>query len=166
MISKLFITRLISPFTFFKLIIMNTKQLINKIFLMIFALFIAAILQGCSEEQTPKPTVKVDDNLHPRFSELNPRAWEGLPMKVLISDFQQSDGIFSSFICDEINKRLSTDPSGSLRELHSIDKTSRTNAFKICLSPEVDVPAGVLISISKYSNDYPELVKEITYATE
>jgi hypothetical protein len=145
---------------------MHTKKFINRLFLLIFTLLIIAILHGCSEEHKTKPTVKTFENQHPRLSDLNPRAWEDLPMEVVIADFQQSDGIFTSFICDEINKRLSTDPSGSLRELHSIDKTARTSAFKICLSPEVGAPAGLLISINKYSNDYPELVKEITDATQ
>lgn len=123
-------------------------------------------MQGRGEEQKPQPVAKVDENRNPRLADPNSKAWEGLPMEVVISDFQQSDGIFSSFICDEINKRLSTDPIGSLRELNSIDVKPRTRAFKICLSPEGEDPAGILNAISKYSNDYPEVVKEITGATK
>ena len=83
-------------------------------------------------------------------------------MEVIISDLQESDGIFSSFICDEINKRLSREPLVSLQALNVIDKKSRLYAFTICLSPEGEDPSGVLKAISKYSKEYPDLVKEIT----
>ena len=124
-------------------------------------------LLGCSEqEQASKPVQEVKQNKHPRLSEPDPRAWEGLPMEVVISDFQKSDGIFSSFICDELNKRLSENPSDSLSELNQIDKKTRMHAFKICLSPEGEDPSSVLKAIRNHSGEYPELVKEITGATK
>ena len=123
-------------------------------------------MQGCSEEQKPKPAVKVDENKHPRLSDPNPNAWNGLSMEVVISDVQESDGIFTSFICDEINKRLSVDPLGSLQALNEIDKKPRNYAFKICLSPEGEDPSGLLKAINEYSSKYPDLVKEITGATQ
>jgi hypothetical protein len=137
-----------------------------RIFLYILTITFTLFLQGCGEEQKPKPVVKVDENIHPRLSDPNPSAWEGLSMELVIADFQQSDGIFSSFICDEINKRLSVEPSGTLKELSTIDKKSRSYAFKICLSPEGEDPSGVLKAISKYSGEYPDLVKEIIGATK
>ena len=87
-------------------------------------------------------------------------------MELVISDFQQSDGIFSSFICDEINKRIKSEPLKSLQELDAIDKKSRKNAFKNCFSSEAGDFSGVLNSISGYSNNYPELVDEIRNAAK
>ena len=90
---------------------------------------------GCTEDHEHQLITDIEKNNNPRLVELNPKAWERLPMEVVISDFQQSDGVFSSFICDEIIKRLSSDPLGTLEELNSIDMTSRTYAFKICIQP-------------------------------
>ena len=137
-----------------------------RIFLFVFTILFSATFYGCSEEQHSEPVIKIDENKHPRLSELNPGAWEGLPMDIVISDFQQSDGIFSSFICDEINKRLSTDPSVSLNELKSVDKQSRIYVFKICFYPEGGEALGALEEISKYSDTYPVLIKEITEAAK
>ncbi len=134
---------------------------------MAIALWSVFMLQGCSEEQVSSPPQKAEEDRHPRFSKLDPKAWEGLPMKTVVSDFQTSDGIFSSFICDEINKRLSTDPSVSLEELNKIDTKSRTYAFKICFSPEGGDPSdAVLEAIRGLTGEYPDLVKEITDAAE
>ena len=129
---------------------------------LISAIVCALFLQGCGEEQKPQPVAKVDENRNPRLIDLNPNAWNGLSMEVVISDFQESDGIFSSFICDEINKRLSREPLASLQALNVIDKKSRRYAFTICFSPEAEDPSGVFKAISKYSKEYPDLVKEIT----
>lgn len=113
-----------------------------------------------------QPITKGDENRNPRFAELNPYAWKGLPMEVVIVDFQESDGIFSSFICDEINRRLSGDLSGTLQAMSTIDKKSRINAFNICFHPESEGPLVGLKAISLYSKEYPDLVNEITGATE
>ena len=104
----------------------------------IFTILLTIFLQGCGEEQQRQPEINLDEKRNPLLVVPNPKAWEGLPMVMVISDFEQSDGIFSSFICDEINKRLSADPLDSLKELNFIDVNSRTYVFKICFSPEVD----------------------------
>ena len=132
----------------------------------IFTLFLSIFTQGCTEEHELQPVTNVVKNSNPRLVELNPRAWEKLPMEVVISDFQQSDGIFSSFICDEIIKRLSSDSLSTLKELNTIDVASRTYAFKICMSPEYGEGSIVLEPISKYANQYTELVNEIIAATQ
>lgn len=137
-----------------------------RFILLVLTIIIAISFAGCGNEQKTEPVARVDKSQNPRFADLNPRAWEGLPMEVLMSDFQHSDGIFSSFICDEINKRLSSDPSGSLGELKLIDKESRTRAFKLCLSPEIGAPPEVLNAVNKYANEYPDLVNEILEAAE
>ncbi|MFC2073950.1 hypothetical protein ACFLR3_01730 [Campylobacterota bacterium] len=137
-----------------------------KSYVLIFVLLVYLMTQVYSEEQVPNPSQKIEENKHPRLSDLDPKAWKGLPLEVVVSDFQVSDGIFSSFICDEFNKRLSTDPSGSLDKLNKIDKKSRIYLFKICLSPEGDDPSAVLKAIHAFTGEYPDLVKEITDATK
>lgn len=87
-------------------------------------------------------------------------------MKTVIADFQESDGVFSSFICDEIAKRLTEDLKGSLLELEDIEKKSRMKAFRICLSPEDGGPPGLMENIENYANDFPELILEIKNAAE
>jgi hypothetical protein len=51
----------------------------------------------CGEENNPQPVTQGDTNRNPRMIDLDPNAWNDLPMEVVISDFQESDGIFSSF---------------------------------------------------------------------
>jgi hypothetical protein len=121
---------------------------------------------GISGEGEGVPESRIDENKNPRFSELTPKAWEGLSMEVVVSDFQHSDGIFSSFICDEIIRRLSLEPLDTLQALSQIDKDSRTNAFKICFHPEQGEGSAALVAIKQYSNKYPELVKEINDAAD
>jgi hypothetical protein len=122
------------------------------------------LLLGCSEEQKMQIVARGDENRNPRLNELNPYAWNGLPMEIVVSDFQESDGIYSSFICDEINKRLSEDPLGSLHAFNAIENESRIYLFKICLSPEVGAPPEVLKAVSQYAKEYPDLVNEINSA--
>ncbi len=106
----------------------------------------------------------VIENKNPRMVELDPYAWRGVPMAMVIADFQQSDGVFSSFICDELTNRLTDEPLVSLQSLNAIDRKSRVYAFGVCLSPEAGIPAGLVEGVSRYSKDYPELVNEITAA--
>lgn len=108
----------------------------------------------------------VIENRGPRMVKMDPYAWRGLPMETLIADFQLSDGVFSSFICDELTGRLVADPSGSLQALNAIDKPSRIKAFKSCLHPEVGFPAGLLEGVNKYSEEYPQLIHEINVASD
>ena len=123
-----------------------------------------ALLLVCNDENLAQPITK-NENTNTRLSDPNPGAWNNLPMELVISDFQESDGIFSSFICDEINKRIKSEPSKSLQELDAVDKESRKYAFKNCFSSEASDSSGVLNIISGYSNKYPELVDEIRNAT-
>ena len=124
------------------------------------------ILLGFNYENKAQPTTEKEENTNPRLSEPNPSVWRDLPMEIVISDFQESDGIFSSFICDEIKKRLQAEPLKSLQALKVIDKKPRLYAFKICLSSEVSDTTNVLNAIIIYSNKYPELVEEIKSAAE
>lgn len=137
-----------------------------KIQIIIFAIIFAFFLSGCDEEKKPQPMAKVDKNRNPRLVDLNPNAWKDLSMKVVISDFQESDGIYSSFICDEIRKRLSIDPLNSLRSLNEIDKKSRVRAFSICLSPEAEDSSVILKAVSPYSSEFPTLVSELKNAAK
>lgn len=124
------------------------------------------LLLGFNDENNAQPITEKEENTNPRLSEPNPSAWNNLPMEVVISDFGESDGIFSSFICDEINKRIKSEPLKSLQELDAVDKKSRKYAFKNCFSPEASDSSGVLNIISGYSNKFPELVGEIRNATK
>jgi hypothetical protein len=83
---------------------------------------------------------------------------------VVISDFQDSDGIYSSFICGELIKRLALKPLDTLKALDQIDKDSRTNAFRICFHPEEGEGTNALEAIEEYSSNFPGLVKEINQA--
>ena len=130
------------------------------------AILFSMILQGCGEEQIFKPKREVEHKSHPRLSELNPYAWKSLPMKTVIADFQQSDGIFSSFICDEIDKRLSENLLDTLKDLNAIDMKSRRYTFKICFSPESEHPSLPLEKIRVYSREFPELINEISEAMQ
>jgi hypothetical protein len=120
----------------------------------------------CGEENNPQPVTQGDTNRNPRMIDLDPNAWNDLPMEVVISDFQESDGIFSSFICDELIKRLVTDTSNSLKQLNKIDRNSRINAFKNCFSPEIGVSSKVIEAVIRFSKKYPILVKEISDSTK
>lgn len=111
-------------------------------------------------------SITQNNNTNTRLNDPNPEAWSTLPMEIVISDFQKSDGIFSSFICDEINKRIQSEPLKSLHDLDAIDKKSRKYAFKICFSPEASDSTEVLNVISGYSNKYPEVVDEIRSAAK
>jgi hypothetical protein len=124
-----------------------------------------ALLLVCNDDNLAQPITK-NENTSTRLSDPNPNAWSNSPMDLIISDFQESDGIFSSFICDEINKRIKSEPLKSLQELDAVDKKSRKYAFKICFSSEAGDFSGVLNSISGYSNKYPELVDEIRNAAK
>lgn len=126
------------------------------------------LLQSIQKELGPKreDTTAGDEDDNPRFAELDPRAWDGLPMSVLIDDFQHSDGVFSSFICDEIIKRITADPQGALQDLNAIDVLKRGRAFEVCFSPEVGEGYGAVEAALKYSNQYPGLVEEIKKAAE
>ena len=124
-----------------------------------------ALLLVCNDDNLAQPFTK-NENTNTRLSDPNPGAWNNLPMELVISDFQESDGIFSSFICDEINKRIKSEPLKSLQELDAVDKKSRNNVFKNCFSSEAGDFSGVLNSISGYSNRYPELVDEIRNAAK
>jgi len=136
--------------------------------IIIFTILFSLFLQGCDEERKPQPAAvaKVDENKNPRLSDPNPSAWKGLSMKVVISDFQESDGIFSSLICDEVRKRLSTEPLKSLQSLKEIDKNSRMRVFNNCLSPEADDSSAILNAVSAHSNEFPVLIGEIKNATK
>lgn len=107
-----------------------------------------------------------ENTQNPRMLKLDPYAWQGLPMKVIISDFQQSDGVFTSFICGEIINRLSKNTLQTLKELNDIDEPSRTDVFKICMHPESGEGFVVLKPISQYKKQFPEVVNEIVFATE
>ena len=96
---------------------------------------------------------------------MNPRAWDNVSMAVLIADFQQADGIFSSFICDELMKQLSIKPLTSLDALNLIDIQSRNKAFTICFHPEAGEAGTVLKAINPYTDKYPILVKQIMDAS-
>ena len=126
----------------------------------------STLLLGFHDQNNAQPVAEKEENTNPRLSEPNPSAWNNLPMEVVISDFRESDGIFSSFICDEINKRITSEPLKSLQELDAVDKTSRKYAFKNCFSPEASDSSGILSIISDYSNNFPELVGEIRNATK
>ena len=122
--------------------------------------------QGIGGEGEDAPGRIVNDKNNPRFAELNPYAWEGLPLEVVISDFQHSDGIYSSFICGEIIKRLASEPEDTLKALEPIDKDARNKAFKICFHPEVGEGSDAIEAIDPYANVYPEQIKEINDASE
>ena len=123
-------------------------------------------LLGPNDQNKAQPVTKKEENTNPRLSEPDPSAWNNLPMEIVISDFQESDGIFSSFICDEIKKRLKTEPLESLQSLNVIDRKSRLYAFRICLSSEVSDTSSVLNAIKIYSDKFPELVEEIKSAAK
>ena len=129
--------------------------------IIIVALF-SLLLVSYKENKDTRSVLKSDKNRNPRLIDPDPNAWNDLNMNVVISDFQESDGIFSSFICDEIKKRLTTDPLNSLSSLNEIDKKSRVRAFRNCFSPEVSDSTKLMKAIKPYSNKYPELIKEIS----
>ena len=106
------------------------------------------------------------DEENPRMIELNPNAWKTLPMETVIADFQEADGVFSGFICNEIIKRLKANPATALKDLSLVNKVSRKKAFHICMHPESGEGFVVLKPIKPFASQYPELVKEITAATE
>ncbi|MDH3360245.1 MAG: hypothetical protein OEL55_05175, partial [Desulfobulbaceae bacterium] len=117
------------------------------------------LLKSIQKELEPKDdTTAGAETINLRLAELNPRAWDGLPMTVLIDDFQHSDGIFSSFICDEIIKRMTADPQGALRELNLIENEKRSRALGICFSPEVGEGYGAVEATAKYADQYPGLI--------
>jgi hypothetical protein len=134
----------------------------TQFFLLVIVL--ALPVQGVCDEGKGASESRINDKNNPRLADLNPYAWQGLPMEVVISDFQHSDGIYSSFICGEIIKRLALKPLDTLKALDQIDKDSRTYAFKICFHPEEGEGSNALESINEYKNRYPELVKEINQA--
>lgn len=137
-----------------------------KFHIIILTILFSAFLHGCEDEKKTQPVATTKENSNPRLIDLNPNSWKNLPMKLVISDFQESDGISSSFICDEITKRLSTEPLKSLQSMEEIDKESRVYAFNNCFSPEGGDPSRVLKSVSIYAKDFPVLISEIKNATK
>lgn len=133
---------------------------------LILVIMFSFTVQGISGEREGASESRINDKNNPRFADLNPYAWEDLPMAVVISDFQQSDGIYSSFICGEIIKRLATEPLLALKALEPIDKAARTRAFSICFHPELGEGYEALEAISQYANRYPELIEEINQAAK
>ena len=133
--------------------------------IIIITIFGILLLLGSNSSAIAQSATK-NENTNTRLSDPDPEAWNNLPMALVISDFQESDGIFSSFICDEINKRIKSEPLKSLHDLGAIDKKSRKYAFKICFSPEGSDSTEVLNVISGYSNKYPEVVDEIRSAAK
>ena len=129
---------------------------------MIVIVLLSLLVAAYSKANEHQPVSNLDANRNPRLIDPDPKAWKELNMDIVISDFQESDGIFSSFICDEITIRLITDPLNSLNSLNEIDKKSRVNAFKNCFSPEANDSSKVMKSIIPYSSKYPELIKEIS----
>ncbi len=120
------------------------------------------VYAACGEEQKPQPAVEmIDESRNQRLIDLNPNAWKDLPMKVVISDFQESDGIFSSFICDELTSRMIAETSKSLKSLDSIDRNSRVRAFKICLHSEAYDSSKMMKAVNSYTEVFPELVEDI-----
>ena len=137
-----------------------------KFRIIIFTILFSYFLQGCDEEKKAQPVAQINENRNPRLIDLNPNAWKDLPMKVVISDFQKSDGIFSSFICDEIRKRLSTKPLKTLQSMKEIEKKSRIRALNNCLSPESEDSSAIIKAINTYSTEFPVLIGEIKDATK
>ena len=137
-----------------------------RLYALILFMIFAIPVQGVSSEGEGVSERIINDKNNPRFADLNPYAWEGLPMDVVISDFQHSDGIFSSFICGEIIRRLASKPMDTLKALEAIDIGARTKAFTICFHPELGEGSDALEAIEPYANRYPELVKEITDAAD
>lgn len=137
-----------------------------RLYALILLMIFAIPVQGVGSEGEGVPERIINDKNNPRFADLNPNAWEGLPMDVVISDFQHSDGVFSSFICGEIIRRLASEPEATLKALEPIDKDARTKAFRICFHPELGEGSNALEAIEPYANRHPELVKEITDAAD
>ena len=132
-----------------------------KYHIIILTMLSFTLLLGFNDENKAQPITKKEEYTNPRLSEPNPSAWNNLSMEIVISDFQESDGIFSSFICDEIKKRLKAEPLKSLQSLNAIDRKSRLYAFKICFSSEGSDTSSVLNAIKIYTNKFPVLVGEI-----
>ena len=143
----------------------NTKRREYDISFVHFYINGSILLLGLNGENKAEPVTR-SENTNPRLNDPNPDAWNNLPMELVISDFQKFDGIFSSFICDEINRRIKSETLKTLQELETIDKRSRVYAFSNCFSPEANDYSKMLDIIRGYSNKFPELVGEIVNATK
>lgn len=107
-----------------------------------------------------------EEDSTPRFTTLNPYAWRGLPMQTVMADFQMSDGIFSSFICDEVSRRFVADTEATLQSLSEIEGGSHIEMFTLCYSPEIGAPEGVIKAVTDYATRYPQLFDELMSASE
>ncbi len=133
----------------------------------LLSIFLLSLSALCFAEELNSTTKTIDD-VNPRLTDLNPNAWKELSMKEIFSDLQKADGIFSSFICDEIATRLTEKSLNTLKEIEdqNIERESRINAFNVCLSPEERDPTKVLKAIAPYKKKFPQLCNEIHNATK